>query len=195
MLHPECHVAVLTLQSEGWQKPRLAFTSPPSPSSPSYLPAFPHLTLLTPRLPHLTLLTPRLPPSHPHLTPSSARSPTTELMLYVIPLFYTLISPGAPPNLRRLFESYIFYEAIHARGYFSDSTSLPTTAAAPGPPSPTRLPPRVGARSLAGLNQSVKQLRFYARFIIVCLLLNKKEVGGGGTLAGNLGGTGTWGVK
>ncbi|GAX76428.1 hypothetical protein CEUSTIGMA_g3873.t1 [Chlamydomonas eustigma] len=48
-----------------------------------------------------------------------------------------------------LLESYVFYEAIHSRAYFSDASS--------------------------GLLQSVKQLRFYARFIIVCLLLNKKE--------------------
>lgn len=46
-----------------------------------------------------------------------------------------------------LLESYTFFEAIHTRAYFSSG----------------------------GLNQSVKQLKFYARFIIVCLLLNKKE--------------------
>lgn len=50
-------------------------------------------------------------------------------------------------------EAYVFYEAIHARSYFDENGQV-------------------------GIVQAVKQLKFYARFIIVCLLLNKKEVSG-----------------
>eukprot|EP01133_Synstelium_polycarpum_P009741 gene9741-11376_t len=50
-------------------------------------------------------------------------------------------------------ESYIFYEAIRLRSYFKD-VSLDT-----------KMP-----------DMMVKQLRYYARFIVVCLLLNKKKV-------------------
>ncbi|EAL68180.1 UPF0682 family protein [Dictyostelium discoideum AX4] len=49
-------------------------------------------------------------------------------------------------------ESYIFYEAIRLRSYFKD-VSLDKTP-----------------------DMMVKQLRYYARFIVVCLLLNKKKV-------------------
>lgn len=49
-----------------------------------------------------------------------------------------------------LSESYIFYEAIMSREYFKD-TGKDTTLAN-------------------------KQLRFYARFIVICLLLNRREM-------------------
>ncbi|EGG25229.1 UPF0682 family protein [Cavenderia fasciculata] len=51
-------------------------------------------------------------------------------------------------------ESYIFYEAIRLRSYFKDVSSLD---------------PKVP-------DMMVKQLRYYARFIVVCLLLNRKKV-------------------
>ena len=71
-----------------------------------------------------------------------------------------------------MLESYTFYEAIHSRAYFASDP------ACTGGSGKAHFPP-------PGLQQSVKQLRFYARFIIVCLLMNKKEVcvcveGGGG---------------
>lgn len=46
-------------------------------------------------------------------------------------------------------ESYVFYEAIRSRQYFSDAPNAPAT--------------------------SSKQLRYCARFIMVCLLLGKRE--------------------
>ncbi|GAM26012.1 hypothetical protein SAMD00019534_091870 [Acytostelium subglobosum LB1] len=52
-----------------------------------------------------------------------------------------------------LHESYIFYEAIRLRSYFKDVS--------------------VDAKMS---DMMVKQLRYYARFIVVCLLLNKKKV-------------------
>ncbi|KAG2489774.1 hypothetical protein HYH03_011725 [Edaphochlamys debaryana] len=51
-----------------------------------------------------------------------------------------------------LLESYTFYDAIHTRAYFGQSA-----ADAPDPLSAAR------------------QLRFYARFVVVCLLLERKE--------------------
>ena len=62
-----------------------------------------------------------------------------------------------------MLESYTFYEAIHSRAYFASDP------ACTGGSGKAHCPP-------PGLQQSVKQLRFYARFIIVCLLMNKKEV-------------------
>lgn len=50
-----------------------------------------------------------------------------------------------------LSESYIFYEAILSREYFKEG-------------------------SLQGLNLANKQLRFLARFLMVCLVLNRREI-------------------
>eukprot|EP01132_Coremiostelium_polycephalum_P003070 gene3070-3839_t len=49
-------------------------------------------------------------------------------------------------------ESFIFYEAIRLRAYFKDVSD-------------SKIP-----------DMMVKQLRYYARFIVVCLLLNRKKV-------------------
>ena len=51
-----------------------------------------------------------------------------------------------------LLESYVFYDAILSRQYFGSSADAAQPSAA------------------------ARQLRFYARFIVVCLLLNRKEV-------------------
>ena len=51
-------------------------------------------------------------------------------------------------GLNFLTESYVFYEAIHERGYFVSEEEE---------------------------DLLVKQLRFYTRFITVCLLLSKRE--------------------
>lgn len=53
-------------------------------------------------------------------------------------------------STRFLRESYVFYEAIRSRHYFKDASAEPHLA--------------------------MKQLRFLVRFIIVCLLLNRREV-------------------
>ncbi|KAI8368679.1 protein SCAI [Choanephora cucurbitarum] len=50
-----------------------------------------------------------------------------------------------------LYESYVFYEAIHERQYFKDIIEVKNSAL------------------------MIKKMRYYARFIIVCLLLNKDE--------------------
>ncbi|PNH00243.1 Protein SCAI, partial [Tetrabaena socialis] len=50
-----------------------------------------------------------------------------------------------------LLESYTFYDAIHTRQYFGSAAEVADPAAA------------------------TRQLRFYARFAVVCLLLNRKE--------------------
>ncbi|KAJ6811699.1 protein SCAI [Iris pallida] len=55
---------------------------------------------------------------------------------------------------RFLVESYVFYEAILSRGYFE--------AEGEGPP--------------ADLGLRCKELRFHARFLVVAMLLNRKEV-------------------
>lgn len=55
-------------------------------------------------------------------------------------------------EIRFLHESYVFYEAIRSRAYFAQSATDP--------------------------NLAIKQLRYFARFIIICLLLNRREVGG-----------------
>ncbi|XP_057970575.1 uncharacterized protein LOC131159572 isoform X2 [Malania oleifera] len=55
---------------------------------------------------------------------------------------------------RFLFESYIFYEAILSRGYFEGSKK----------------------GSTKDLGVRFKQLRFYARFLLVSLLLNRSEM-------------------
>jgi hypothetical protein len=54
-------------------------------------------------------------------------------------------------EIRFLHESYVFYEAIRSRAYFAQSATDP--------------------------NLAIKQLRYFARFIIICLLLNRREVG------------------
>ncbi|XP_020581308.1 LOW QUALITY PROTEIN: protein SCAI homolog [Phalaenopsis equestris] len=59
-----------------------------------------------------------------------------------------------------LAESYVFYEAILTREYFRDSAA----AAAGAPPMPPDPP-------LAN-----KQLRFFARFLIVCLVLGRRDM-------------------
>ncbi|CAG8624928.1 15258_t:CDS:10 [Acaulospora morrowiae] len=51
-----------------------------------------------------------------------------------------------------LHESYIFYEAIRERSYFKDVLDIKTPAL------------------------MIKKLRYYARFIVVCLLLNRREI-------------------
>lgn len=56
-----------------------------------------------------------------------------------------------------LIEAYVFYEAILTREYFRDSTTV-AAGAAPDPP-------------LAN-----KQLRFFARFLIVCLVLGRRDM-------------------
>ncbi len=56
-------------------------------------------------------------------------------------------------EIRFLHESYVFYEAIRSRSYFANSAVDP--------------------------NLAIKQLRYFARFIIICLLLNRREVGVG----------------
>jgi hypothetical protein len=53
-------------------------------------------------------------------------------------------------EIRFLHESYVFYEAIRSRAYFAQSATDP--------------------------NLAIKQLRYFARFIIICLLLNRREV-------------------
>lgn len=53
-------------------------------------------------------------------------------------------------EIRFLHESYVFYEAIRSRSYFAQSATDP--------------------------NLAIKQLRYFARFIIICLLLNRREV-------------------
>jgi hypothetical protein len=53
-------------------------------------------------------------------------------------------------EMRFLHESYVFYEAIRSRAYFAQSATDP--------------------------NLAIKQLRYFARFIIICLLLNRREV-------------------
>ncbi|OAD02142.1 hypothetical protein MUCCIDRAFT_40549, partial [Mucor lusitanicus CBS 277.49] len=50
-----------------------------------------------------------------------------------------------------LHEAYVFYEAIHERQYFKDILEVKNSAL------------------------MIKKMRYYARFIIVCLLLNKDE--------------------
>ncbi|KAI9365026.1 protein SCAI, partial [Pilaira anomala] len=50
-----------------------------------------------------------------------------------------------------LYEAYVFYEAIHDRQYFKDILEVKNSAL------------------------MIKKMRYYARFIIVCLLLNKDE--------------------
>lgn len=50
---------------------------------------------------------------------------------------------------RFLHESYVFYEAIRTRAYFAAAATDP--------------------------NLAIKQLRYFARFIIVCLLLNRRD--------------------
>jgi hypothetical protein len=55
-------------------------------------------------------------------------------------------------EIRFLHESYVFYEAIRSRAYFAQSATDP--------------------------NLAIKQLRYFARFIIICLLLNRREVRG-----------------
>ncbi|KAI8974992.1 hypothetical protein BDB01DRAFT_899663 [Pilobolus umbonatus] len=50
-----------------------------------------------------------------------------------------------------LHEAYVFYEAIHERQYFKDILEVKNSAL------------------------MIKKMRYYARFIIVCLLLNKNE--------------------
>ncbi|OBZ90635.1 Protein SCAI [Choanephora cucurbitarum] len=50
-----------------------------------------------------------------------------------------------------LYEAYVFYEAIHERQYFKDIIEVKNSAL------------------------MIKKMRYYARFIIVCLLLNKDE--------------------
>ncbi|KAI8065378.1 uncharacterized protein B0P05DRAFT_589953 [Gilbertella persicaria] len=50
-----------------------------------------------------------------------------------------------------LYEAYVFYEAIHERQYFKDVLEVKNSAL------------------------MIKKMRYYARFIIVCLLLNKDE--------------------
>ncbi|WIA13478.1 hypothetical protein OEZ85_007056 [Tetradesmus obliquus] len=52
-------------------------------------------------------------------------------------------------EIRFLHESYVFYEAIRSRAYFAQSATDP--------------------------NLAIKQLRYFARFIIICLLLNRRE--------------------
>ncbi|KAI8476092.1 MAG: protein SCAI [Monoraphidium minutum] len=52
-------------------------------------------------------------------------------------------------EIRFLHESYVFYEAIRSRSYFAASATDP--------------------------NLAIKQLRYFARFIIICLLLNRRE--------------------
>jgi hypothetical protein len=52
-------------------------------------------------------------------------------------------------EIRFLHESYVFYEAIRSRSYFAASAS--------------------------DANLAIKQLRYFARFIIICLLLNRRE--------------------
>lgn len=74
------------------------------------------------------------------------RSDIGELASKIGQLYYTLYLRTSTPSW--LLEAYTFFEAIHARAYFTSD----------------------------GASVSVKQLKFYARFIIVCLLLNKKEV-------------------
>lgn len=59
-------------------------------------------------------------------------------------------------ELRFLHESYVFYEAIRSRAYFAQSATDP--------------------------NLAIKQLRYFARFIIICLLLNRREVRCGGAV-------------
>lgn len=56
-----------------------------------------------------------------------------------------------------LVEAYVFYEAILTREYFRDPAAV-ATGAAPDPP-------------LAN-----KQLRFFARFLIVCLVLGRRDM-------------------
>lgn len=51
-----------------------------------------------------------------------------------------------------LSESYTFYDAVHTRQYFASTADAPDPAAA------------------------TRQLRFYARFVVVCLLMQRKEV-------------------
>eukprot|EP01103_Thecamoeba_quadrilineata_P016025 TRINITY_DN523_c0_g1_i2.p1 TRINITY_DN523_c0_g1~~TRINITY_DN523_c0_g1_i2.p1 ORF type:complete len:308 (+),score=50.66 TRINITY_DN523_c0_g1_i2:1092-2015(+) len=51
-----------------------------------------------------------------------------------------------------LYEAYIFYDAIRTRGYFKDVLETKNASL------------------------MVKKLRFYARFIVVCLLLNKRVI-------------------
>lgn len=50
-----------------------------------------------------------------------------------------------------LSESYTFYDAVHTRQYFASTADAPDPAAA------------------------TRQLRFYARFVVVCLLMQRKE--------------------
>jgi hypothetical protein len=66
-------------------------------------------------------------------------------------LYYSLYLRTSKPGA--ILEAYVFYEAIHARAYFDEQSS-------------------------GGMAEAVKALKFYARFIIVCLLINKKEVRG-----------------
>jgi hypothetical protein len=70
-------------------------------------------------------------------------------------------------EIRFLHESYVFYEAIRSRAYFAQSATDP--------------------------NLAIKQLRYFARFIIICLLLNRREVGGTlGDVGGCRPGLGGW---
>ena len=52
-------------------------------------------------------------------------------------------------EIRFLSEAHVFYEAIRSRSYFAQAATDP--------------------------NLAIKQLRYFARFIIICLLLNRRE--------------------
>jgi len=65
-------------------------------------------------------------------------------------LYYHYYLRTSEPNY--LHESCVFYEAIRARGYFKDALDVKNS----GP--------------------MVKKLRYYARFIVVCLLLDKRQL-------------------
>ena len=67
-------------------------------------------------------------------------------------------------EIRFLHESYVFYEAIRSRAYFAQSATDP--------------------------NLAIKQLRYFARFIIICLLLNRREVRFIGGMLGRIAGAG-----
>jgi hypothetical protein len=73
------------------------------------------------------------------------RADIGEIASRIAQLYYALYSRNSGPAW--LLESYTFFEAIHTRSYFGSGN----------------------------MTQTIKQLKFYTRFIIVCLLLNKRE--------------------